>query len=81
MDLLIGSGMSILCFVALRIITQAGTFEKAFAAGRQLITNLCTHSERRLPDDYLQRCTMSVFLLRILQKAEFFGIRKTESGS
>lgn len=80
MDLLIGSGMSVLCFLVLRIITQSVTVDNALRVGRELIKDLCTHSDRRLYDDYLQRCTMSAFLLRILQKAEFFGVRTTESG-
>lgn len=79
MDLLIGSGMSILCFLALRIITQSMTPELALKNCRQIIADLCTHSIRRPPEDYLQRCTMAAFLLRVLQKAEFFGRRTTES--
>lgn len=81
MDLLIGSGMSVLCFLALRLMTQSRTPELAIANGRKLISNLCTHSDRRLIDDYLQRCTMSAFLLRILQKSEFFGRRALESAA
>lgn len=80
MDLLIGSGMSILCFLALRIITQSMTPENALQNGRKIISDLCTHSNRRPNEDYLQRATMTAFLLRILQKAEFFGRRTTESG-
>lgn len=81
MDLLIGSGMSVLCFLALRLMTQSRTPELAIANGRKLISDLCTHSDRRLADDYLQRCTMSAFLLRILQKSEFFGRRAVESAA
>lgn len=81
MDLLIGSGMSILCFLALRIITQSITPEMALKNGRKIISDLCTHSDRRPNEDYLQRCTMTAFLLRVLQKAEFFGRRTTESGT
>lgn len=80
MDLLIGSGMSILCFLALRIITQSMTPEMALQNGRKIIADLCTHSNRRPNEDYLHRCTMTAFLLRVLQKAEFFGRRTTESG-
>ncbi|XP_037030405.1 SET and MYND domain-containing protein 4 [Bradysia coprophila] len=79
MDLLIGSGMSILCFLALRLITQSTTPELALQNGRKIISDLCTHSDRRSNDDYLQRCTMTAFLLRVLQKAEYFGRRTTES--
>lgn len=81
MDLLIGSGMSILCFLALRIITQSMTPEAALENGRKIVANLCSHSNRRPNEDYLQRCTMAAFLLRVLQKVEFFGRRTTESGT
>lgn len=81
MDLLIGSGMSILCYLALRLIVQSMTPELALKNGRKVIADLCTHSNRRSNDDYLQRCTMTAFLLRVLQKAEFFGRRTTESGN
>lgn len=81
MDLLIGSGMSVLCYLALRFVTQSGTPAEALLKGRQLITNLCTHSDRRQVEDYLQRCTMSAFLLRILQKSEFFGRRSSEDAT
>lgn len=81
MDLLVGSGMSVLCYLALRLITQSGSPAEAVRCGRQLIVDLCTHSDRRQPDDYLQRCTMSAFLLRILQKSEFFGRRTSDDAT
>ncbi|XP_030372757.1 SET and MYND domain-containing protein 4 [Scaptodrosophila lebanonensis] len=78
MDLLIGSGMSILCFIALRIFTQATNLEQGLATANSLFENLCSHEDQRQADDYLQRSLMAAFLLRILQKALYFGRRKTE---
>ncbi|XP_055607598.1 SET and MYND domain-containing protein 4 [Uranotaenia lowii] len=79
MDLMIGSGMSILCYLALRLVTQAGTPQKAIEMGKELAGILCAHSEQREQEDYFQRTLMAAFLLRLLQKAEFFGRRKTEA--
>uniref|UniRef100_A0A1B0CYM5 Uncharacterized protein n=1 Tax=Phlebotomus papatasi TaxID=29031 RepID=A0A1B0CYM5_PHLPP len=79
LDLLIGSGMSVLSFVALRLITESGTYEQAVESVKSILDTLCRHSEMRSGDDYLQRCLMSIFLLRILQKSGFFGRRTTES--
>lgn len=81
MDIMIGSGMSILCFIALRMITQQRSVNAAIQNGRQVIRELCSHSNKRPASDYLQRTVMSAFLLRILQKANFFGRRTTESGN
>lgn len=78
--MMIGSGMSILCFIALRMITQASSVENAIQHGRQVISELCSHSSERPPTDYLQRSVMSAFLLRILQESNFFGRRTTQSG-
>ncbi|XP_022225325.2 SET and MYND domain-containing protein 4 [Drosophila obscura] len=78
MDLLIGSGMSILCFIALRIFTQAASVEDGLATANLLFENLCSHEDVRQPEDYLQRSLMAGFLMRILQKAQYFGQRKTE---
>lgn len=78
---MIGSGMSILCFIALRMITQHGSVEIAIERGRQVIRELCTHSNERQATDYLQRTVMSAFLLRVLQKSNFFGRRTSESGN
>lgn len=80
MDMMIGSGMSILCFIALRMITQHASVDVAIQKGRQVISDLCTHSDRRQATDYLQRTVMSCFLLRIMQKSNFFGKRTTASG-
>lgn len=79
--MMIGSGMSILCFIALRMITQHGSVELAIQKGRQTIHELCTHSNERKASDYLQRTVMSAFLLRIMQKSGFFGRRTSESGN
>lgn len=80
MDMMIGSGMSILCFIALRMITQHGSVDMAIEKGRKVINDLCTHSNQRKVTDYLQRTVMSCFLLRIMQKGNFFGRRTSESG-
>lgn len=81
MDMMIGSGMSILCFIAFRMITQHGSVKMAIEKGRQTIRELCTHSNERKASDYLQRTVMSAFLLRIMQKSGFFGRRTSESGN
>lgn len=79
-DLLVGSGMSILCFIALRMIAQHNDVSVAIAENRRIIRELCSHSQRRKSTDYFQRSVMSAFLLRILQKANYFGRRTSESG-
>ncbi|XP_076259090.1 protein-lysine N-methyltransferase SMYD4-like [Rhynchophorus ferrugineus] len=75
LDLLIGSGMSILAHTALRMITQNG-LEKSLAIrknrNKEKVYQLCTHSELRPASDFLQRTLMASFLLRCLQKAGFF---------
>ncbi|KAH8380352.1 hypothetical protein KR009_010174 [Drosophila setifemur] len=78
MDLLIGSGMSILCFIALRIFTQARTLDEGLSTANLLFEHLCSHEDERQAADYLQRSLMAGFLMRILQKAQYFGRRKTE---
>lgn len=72
--------MSILCFIALRIITRHNSPAEAIAYGRQIVAEMCANSTKRLPDDFLQRSVMSAFLLRILQKANYFGHRTSDSG-
>lgn len=79
MDMMIGSGMSILCFIALRLIVQESTVDVAIERGRRILHELCSHSKQRPADDYLQRTIMSAFLLRILQKSGFFGQRTSDS--
>ncbi|KAM8708839.1 hypothetical protein ACLKA7_015758 [Drosophila subpalustris] len=78
MDLFIGSGMSILCFIALRIFTQAASLEDGLATANLLFEHLVSHQDERQADDYLQRALMAGFLMRVLQKAQYFGRRKTE---
>lgn len=73
--------MSILCFIALRMVTQYDDVLTAIENGRKVIKGLCGHSNRREGKDYLQRTVMSAFLLRILQKAEYFGRRTSQSGT
>jgi SET and MYND domain-containing protein 4 len=79
LDLLIGSGMSILCHLALKLVLQQGTPEKALEEGKKLSGIFCKNSQMRSNEDFFKRCLMSTFLLRCLQKAEFFGRRITES--
>lgn len=79
LDLLIGSGMSILCHLALKLVLQHKTPEKALEEGKRLAAVFCKNSKMRSNEDFFKRCLMSTFLLRCLQKAEFFGRRTTES--
>lgn len=79
LDLLIGSGMSILCHLSLRMVIQCRTPDEALETGRQLSSVFCKNSAQRSNEDFFKRCLMSTFLLRCLQKAEFFGRRTTES--
>lgn len=76
---MIGSGMSILCYIALRLITQEATVDAAIKRTRTILHELCSHSKQRPADDYLQRSVMSAFLLRILQKSGFFGHRTSDA--
>lgn len=80
LDLLIGSGMSVLCFLALRMVAQCASPAEAVQKGRRIVADLCGHSKRRPAEDYLRRSVMAAFLLSILQKSGYFGQRKTESG-
>ncbi|KAG5899048.1 hypothetical protein JTB14_000072 [Gonioctena quinquepunctata] len=76
LDILIGSGMSILSHTALRIITQnelstcLGIYKKR---SKERIYSLCTNSEKRGAEDFFQRTLMAAFLLRCLQKSGYFG--------
>lgn len=79
LDLLIGSGMSILCHLALKLVLQQGSPEKALEEGKRLAGIFCKNSTMRSNEDFFKRCLMSTFLLRCLQKTEFFGRRLTES--
>lgn len=79
LDLLIGSGMSILCHLALKLVLQNKTPEKALEEGKRLAGVFCKNAAMRSNEDFFKRCLMSTFLLRCLQRAEFFGRRLTES--
>ncbi|XP_069700412.1 SET and MYND domain-containing protein 4-like [Periplaneta americana] len=87
MDLLVGSGMSILCHIALRMITQSGlqhfldekdSLRESFLQPNKQpgsyasVYNLVTHAEKRPAQDFLHRTLMALFLLRCLQEANFF---------
>lgn len=79
-NLMVGSGMSVLCHIALRVITQAGNKKEEFKNIQKFLDGLCRNSYLRKPEDYLQRCLMTSLLLRILQTSEFFG-RRTSCGA
>ncbi|KAJ8934002.1 hypothetical protein NQ314_013637 [Rhamnusium bicolor] len=71
LDLLIGSGMSILSHTALRMITQNSLkrcLEIYKDRKKEKVYSLCTNSSLRSPEDFLQRTLMAAFLLRCLQK-------------
>ncbi|XP_066159311.1 SET and MYND domain-containing protein 4-like [Euwallacea fornicatus] len=76
LDLLFGSGMSILGYISLRIITQKG-LKKCLQIyenrNNERLYKLCTNSDSRSPEDFLQRTLMAAFLLRCLQRSGFFG--------
>ncbi|KAI4457273.1 set and mynd domain-containing protein 4 [Holotrichia oblita] len=81
LDLLIGSGMSILAHTALRMITQ-NNLEKILKIYEnkdlELVYSLCTNSELRRPEDFFQRTLMACFLLRCLQKCGYFPYRRDD---
>ncbi|KAF5302662.1 hypothetical protein FQA39_LY19053 [Lamprigera yunnana] len=70
LDLLIGSGMSILCHTALRMITQ-NSLDEVLSQYTKSRT-YCTNSHLRPAEDFLQRTVMASFLLRCLQKSDYF---------
>uniref|UniRef100_A0AAR5QBJ1 Protein-lysine N-methyltransferase SMYD4 n=1 Tax=Dendroctonus ponderosae TaxID=77166 RepID=A0AAR5QBJ1_DENPD len=75
LDLLIGSGMSVLAHTSLRMITQFGLqrcLEIYRNKSKEKIYRLCTNSHLRSPEDFFQRTLMASFLLRCLRKANFF---------
>ncbi|KAK7086785.1 hypothetical protein SK128_009829 [Halocaridina rubra] len=91
-DLLTGSGMSLNCFLALRIITQHDLqyfkdLEPLLHRPASLpsekephrphnyisIYNMVSLEEHRGPEDFLERSLMACFLLKVLQRADFFG--------
>lgn len=79
LDLLVGSGMSILCFTALRMILQTQNNPEKLKEVKTILQNLCQHADIRKPHDYFQRTLMTTFILRFLQHSGFFGRRTTES--
>ncbi|XP_044252306.1 SET and MYND domain-containing protein DDB_G0273589-like [Tribolium madens] len=75
-DLLLGSGMSVLSLMALRIITQQNLTQTLGIYDRKdtnALYNLCTNETKRQNCDFLQRSLMAAFLLRCLQKSGYFG--------
>ncbi|XP_018566121.1 SET and MYND domain-containing protein 4-like isoform X2 [Anoplophora glabripennis] len=76
LDLLLGSGMSILSHTALRMITQielSKCLEIYKDRSREKVYSLCTNASIRPAEDFLQRTLMAAFLLRCLQKSGYFG--------
>lgn len=76
LDLLIGSGMSILSHTALRMITQTELgkcLEIYKDRSKEKVYSLCTNAKIRPAEDFLQRTLMAAFLLRCLQKGGYFG--------
>lgn len=71
MDL--GSGMSILCYIAVRIFTQSKNVHVALRIANDLYKNLCSHTDNRSTEDHLQRGLMAAFLLRCLKCAQYFN--------
>ncbi|KOC68811.1 SET and MYND domain-containing protein 4 [Habropoda laboriosa] len=83
--LLIGSGMSVLSMLALRMVTQIGP-TNCFKIWRALNSqadsvqreidlrpyDLVMHQKRRTADDFFERSLMAVFLLKCLQRVGFF---------
>lgn len=78
LDLLIGSGMSILSHTAFRMITQNDlkkTLSIYKSKNKPQVYSLCTNANMRSPEDFLQRTLMAGFLLRCLQKSGYFGTK------
>nr|CAH7752679.1 unnamed protein product [Callosobruchus chinensis] len=76
LDLLIGSGMSILSHTALRMVTQIPLDDclRIYKnRSNEKIYALCTNAEKRSGEDFLQRTLMAAFLLKCLQKSGYFG--------
>lgn len=76
MELLLGSGVSVLCHLALRMITQKELKENLRLYGnrkKEHVFSLCTNREKRSPKDFFRRTVMASFLLRCLQKVGYFG--------
>ncbi|XP_054273214.1 SET and MYND domain-containing protein 4 isoform X2 [Macrosteles quadrilineatus] len=78
MDLMIGSGMSILCYIALRTITQQKYKYWQKVRNKQPVNpdynnlaNLVTHADKRKADDFVSRTLMALFLLKILEHSGY----------
>ncbi|KYQ47104.1 SET and MYND domain-containing protein 4 [Trachymyrmex zeteki] len=71
--LLIGSGMSVLSMVALRMVTQEESCEGDDESVDVAPYNLVTHADRRTSKDFLERSLMAAFLLKCLQRVGFFA--------
>uniref|UniRef100_A0A1B6DV01 Uncharacterized protein n=1 Tax=Clastoptera arizonana TaxID=38151 RepID=A0A1B6DV01_9HEMI len=79
MDILIGSGMSILCHIALRTVTQQKLnywlqhfTNKIDASDFNRVLNLVAHEEKRSAIDFVNRTLMAMFLLRVLKCSGYF---------
>lgn len=76
LNLLLGSGMSILSLITLRMVTQTNVqkqLEIFDDREKEKVYTLCTNASMREPADFLQRTLMIAFLLRSLQVAGYFG--------
>ncbi|KYM81841.1 SET and MYND domain-containing protein 4 [Atta colombica] len=71
--LLIGSGMSVLSMVALRMVTQEGPRKCDDESVDVAPYNLVTHADKRTSKDFLERSLMAAFLLKCLQRVGFFA--------
>ncbi|KYN10733.1 SET and MYND domain-containing protein 4 [Trachymyrmex cornetzi] len=71
--LLIGSGMSVLSMVALRMVTQEESREGDDESVDVAPYNLVTHADKRTSKDFLERSLMAAFLLKCLQRVGFFA--------
>ncbi|XP_075212677.1 protein-lysine N-methyltransferase SMYD4-like [Lycorma delicatula] len=82
LDMLLGSGMSILCHISLRILTKTN-LDYFLQLKPDLGTdtpqpylrfyNLVSHKTIRTPTDFLHRTLMALFHLRVLQSTGYFG--------
>lgn len=73
MNLMIGSGMSILCYIAMRIITKFGNVTEGIKLANILHSELCSHLTLRDPTDHFRRSLMAAFILKILHNGKLFG--------
>ncbi|CAH1395316.1 unnamed protein product [Nezara viridula] len=79
LELSIGSGMSILSFLSLRIITQQSidyfkpSLQNNEPKSYEKVLNLIGHSDKRDPKDFLHRTLMALFLLQVLRHGGYFN--------